>query len=483
MAPKKVVKKRTAVAKKKVEPKQEIVEWSPPDDALMDGQERSLEPSPSPEDSGEKPKKKLRRWGTENYADRCIKEKLSGYDADEMKTARGKTTGLSVEEYIKRKHKETRGDGENLAGDFWIGFWREFKLTCVRFQVLDGPGVEMEEGEVSDDIVNSLAVARSKNPADRGKGVELFINTLEYLEHVGIMEVKFMIFMSKECESVSKKANIAMMTKVLKVCGRLRVHHRYPVFWNLVRADFDAVLHQHVAIKAPSTLLRPQFVYGLKDAFEALFGFEHIVAVEDAFAKKAEAPVDHLMKILSSKTGRLLYSAEGATYRYKIFLAGIEERLVQLEEHSYCPEEMESFKNIMALNTKQVMEGMQVFEAKPCIFAYFNCKMSMQIITIRDEWQYRLTAKMTTLAVSRNLLPRMPWEELLFGKQDPLPGWSECIGVPDLLLSKAYNMRTAVRRQLSGYQWATFEDMHSVLLAQEGVFEEAGLAWKWICTS
>ena len=149
----------------------------------------------------------------------------------------------------------------------------------MRFAVLDGPMVEEEEGDVSDDIVSAVGAARAANPADRGKGVELFVNTLEYLEEVCLNEVKFMVFMTRECEVVSKKHSVQMVTNILKVCGRFGVPLRYPGFWELVRQDFDEVLKQHVTIKGPSSLLRPQFVFGLKDALDALVGYEHVRAV------------------------------------------------------------------------------------------------------------------------------------------------------------------------------------------------------------
>ena len=63
-------------------------------------------PQPKPENSEAESKRKVRRWDTDAYADRCIKEKLSGYDQAEIKTARGKTSGLSVKEFIKRHHRD-----------------------------------------------------------------------------------------------------------------------------------------------------------------------------------------------------------------------------------------------------------------------------------------------------------------------------------------------------------------------------------------
>jgi hypothetical protein len=68
--------------------------------------------------------------------------------------------------------------------------------------------------------------------------------------------------------------------------------------------------------------------------------------------------------------------------------------------------------------------------------------MECQITSINDEWQWRLEGEAKTMAVSQNLVPRMPWERLCFG-MEPLPGVSQIVSPPDTLLRDNRNARDA----------------------------------------
>ena len=68
--------------------------------------------------------------------------------------------------------------------------------------------------------------------------------------------------------------------------------------------------------------------------------------------------------------------------------------------------------------------------------------MTCEINSINDEWSWRLVGNAKTLAVSQNLLPRMPWELLCFA-MDPLEGISVTVKPPESLLQENRNARDA----------------------------------------
>ena len=85
-----------------------------------------------------------------------MKEKLEGgYDANEIKTSRGKTTKLSVKEYIKHYCRTHKLAGKNLGKEFWDGFWNEFSLTS---QLFVGAFTCEEEMEPEEGVLNPALV-------------------------------------------------------------------------------------------------------------------------------------------------------------------------------------------------------------------------------------------------------------------------------------------------------------------------------------
>ena len=64
--------------------------------------------------------KKLRRWDSDDYAERKIRDKLGGFDKFEVENAVGKTTALNIKEYIMQHYRNSRDSKGNLACSFWV---------------------------------------------------------------------------------------------------------------------------------------------------------------------------------------------------------------------------------------------------------------------------------------------------------------------------------------------------------------------------
>ena len=63
--------------------------------------------------------KKLRRWDSDDFAERKIKDKLGGFDKFEVENAVGKTSALNVKEYILRHYRNNKESKGNLAITFF----------------------------------------------------------------------------------------------------------------------------------------------------------------------------------------------------------------------------------------------------------------------------------------------------------------------------------------------------------------------------
>ena len=182
-----------------------------------------------------------------------------------------------------------------------------------------------------------------------------------------------------------------------------------------------------------------------------------------------------------AQVGGLLYAAEGVTLRYQTFIQSINDKVQGLEEHDYDPTEYSSFLAVCNMNAKFTMNASEAFGSKDCIYSYMTAQMKVSIQIIDHEWLYRVNSRMITLAVSLGVLTRTPWERLLF-KERPLPGMPTTLKVHPELLEDATRLRRAMTRVLSGYEWATFSDMHNVLVKQEETFKDISkLLWSMDC--
>lgn len=92
----------------------------------------------------------------------------------------------------------------------------------------------------------------------------------------------------------------------------------------------------------------------------------------------------------------------------------------------------------------------------------------MYILSINDEWSYRLQARLMTIAVSRNQIPRLPWKLVLFGTLQKLEGVPETVELAEVVIAFSRNVRAAAMKLLDGYsEPLTFADMKKIMSAQE----------------
>lgn len=113
-----------------------------------------------------------------------------------------------------------------------------------------------------------------------------------------------------------------------------------------------------------------------------------------------------------------------------------------------------------------MLTGMPTFAKTTGNICFLTEEMTWPIESIHDEWRVRRDARVRSLGVSRACLPRLPWEEVLYGPSPkPLPGYPLTTQVPEHRLDEAKRVRTAILKLLHGYEGMTFEAMASVVLA------------------
>jgi hypothetical protein len=277
----------------------------------------------------------------------------------------------------------------------------EFDLASNRFTEMKSIDDSATEEEIGDACLTALAHAHDPNPALRRP--DQFFSFLEYTSDCNLTELQFMLVSSRESPIITRKVALKMQVRLLKFIGKLKLHARWPNFWSRVAHDFDRAFAAHVAGSVVSDAIRFSFVKGLQNAFEPFVAFRHFETVEKALASKQEVPVEAMRPILATNVGALLYKGEGLKLRYQQYVATINDRLRQLEDLAYAPEDVQAFKDVMSQEARVVLERSATFERKPCEFVFMEATMRIKISDINDEWGVRLEARARTQAVSQKM--------------------------------------------------------------------------------
>ena len=87
-------------------------------------------------------------------------------------------------------------------------------------------------------------------------------------------------------------------------------------------------------------------------------------------------------------------------------------------------------------------------------------------LCLHDQWNKRMQAMFITLAVANSQVPRMPWEQLLWGSE-AIPDIPTEIKVPDKLLANGRNERE-VALGAFGTGWCSLSTMKTTLEKKHG---------------
>ena len=420
------------------------------------GASQQLQPSPSTVPSTDlvladqaagaplpKKPRAARRWDTEDSVERVVSTKLESYDEVEVQSCRGRTTGLSVDDFIATEIRRNRSGGErkNLAGDFWSRFFSEFALGGSRFSKLQSLDDGRLCGSVQDELVETMCFAHAQSPRERK--VWPLTNSMEYLDSASLDDLKFLIEGARESPEIVRDKSLTMLMAILKLIGRLQLHITYPHFWKAIEHDMDQTFAAFVSGGAMG--IRAEFVEGHKMSLAPLIPFDCLAAVESALAMDppVDPPLVALERILTTNIGQTLYKAEGAKVQYRQYVQSISKRIDDLENLNFSLEDVQAFKTVMKIESKRVVRGLPAFVEKPTKVIFLGKKVELGMQSVNDEWSFRLESRMREIAVANNLVTRLPWEKALWGDQ-VLEGYPTTVAIDSSLLDRCENTRAAI---------------------------------------
>lgn len=374
----------------------------------------------------------------EEQAQRAIKSKRidDGYDQALIYALRCKESGESILEVVVAELCKNGNLRKKLKTQFWAGIHARFDLTRAIFGAL--PAIP-DDHEFAKDMVEAMLPAHAENPTERT--IEPFERYLDWAPKHCQHDVMAMSNACVEGHVMRQRTSQQLMVALLNYFGRHELPTEMPELWAAVRHAMDASMLNHYKV---SSLARRNYIQAHMPALQALFSTDPLKQIITAVNSETLPPVVALEVAMNIATGCCMFKDEAVEVRYAEFIKSIETRLVDLLGNGYADSEVEAFKEVSLAQAKALSSsGVKAFDKKASDFASLAKTLTCEIISINYEWAWRLTGHAKTLALSQNIVPRMPWEQLCFGKEALLPGVSETAQPPESLLRANRNARDA----------------------------------------
>ena len=173
-----------------------------------------------------------------------------------------------------------------------------------------------------------------------------------------------------------------------------------------------------------------------------------------------------LSELFKTKVGAAMFRKEALDSGFTEFSKAIATQLYALEVEGLSEDTVSGFKAQMRQRCRRLAEsGHQPWtktKLHECVF--LGEGISLEYMALVDHWQYPLESRLRTLCVHLNLVTRLPWEQLLFGKDGPVgKQMPSAVRIDDGLLTDIKNTRKAILSVFSKYPVESFEDQMKVV--------------------
>lgn len=172
-----------------------------------------------------------------------------------------------------------------------------------------------------------------------------------------------------------------------------------------------------------------------------------------------------LQELCSTRAGASIFKAEGLNQQFEAFKEDVKKRLHDAEMEHFTEETVSDFKQAMRTQTRMLMgTGHMPWTKKKNYMVQFLLEDTpMEYTSLTDHWTYPLEARLRTLAVHMCKVERLPWEKVVFGETDPIPGLPMAVRIDDSLLVDCQNARRAMNHIFGRFRADTFADMIEIV--------------------
>ncbi|CAK0839486.1 unnamed protein product [Prorocentrum cordatum] len=390
----------------------------------------------------------------EEKASRAIEGKFSSYDQIIIRTRR-RADRLTLQTVVENELSRLQGTNKYISTEFWKKMHDDFDLTSPMFSNLPLP---TEDADPEQDLIDALALAH-----DRSKGSRSSEALESYLRHSKALDRTTLLVLlgeSREGVVVRRAQSRAMCLAILGHIGSNSLDSQFQDVWGAIKETMEAILVEAIRDMFAKGYQR-QYVLRAFDDHARLFCDEGSMERAEVALEAARAIArEDVQELLGTKIGIELYRAEAGDMKYDLFTANCESMLDELEHNDYADTELEGFKNLMDAEMRDLaVFGFKTYQKKECNHEFLMERCKVTLASLRDDFWFRLIARVKSIAVNILELPRLPWEEVLWGGEGRIPGVPETVKVPMQVLKKNKNARGALISLMPRSVALTFAEM------------------------
>ena len=393
----------------------------------------------------------------EEQIQRAIKLKLHMFSRNQVLN-NVDDEGFTIPQRVTEKFRECRLAKCHIKIEWWNERVVKHKLAGA---ITDGLAVPLQEEHVRRELDDAIRSAHEANPAKRSAG-----RILALLRHMGPCNRTELFGLCKasfESPSLSRSMSQQILPNLVKHFARCNMHNQEPDFWATLSPSFDSLMGESWSRAQGSGVARAAFLRANRGTLGLFFSMETATRAEAAASSPDLKPdmkdIETLVK--SSIIGSELFAPEQLRGECEHFLSEIKRRLHDVEMNGFDAEEVASFTTITNHSANSLdVEVWKEFDQDELAVDFLIADAKTTTNHPADQAQERLTARVKTLAVSGNHVPRTPWEKHLFGATAPLPGAPVAVALPEDLYFDMHNAREFMLERL-GTGWQTVASMEA----------------------
>ena len=419
----------------------------------------------------------LFRRDTDHQVDRCIQLKLSMYPRQQLE-GNLNGAGKNIAHSIKLEIYRLRPSKRHIALQFWKNLIVEHVLCGSLVEGLaKPPNVE----EVAKYFGIAIAEAHNENPAKRS--ATKMLRFLEHVQQLNQTEVYGLLKASVESPSCSARMSEVLLEHMIEAWARHSLRDRFPQYHEVCKENFDFTMARLWKKAQGSRIPRKNWIVAKSDALSLFLDVAQALAIEECVQRKEDPSPAVVSAISKSTVGSELFSPEMMKAEFKQFLTYIDEKVRGLEDFHFESSEVAAFKMVMKKYVEHMNDGFCEYDEASTAVGFLKCDVVYSAACIDDQWEWRMIARAVTIAVSNNEVPRLPWEVLVFGKSDPIPGVPTTVKIPPSMILKVKNVREVVCQHL-GEAWQSLAQMKAQAAKHSTEWNKLCSSWwlveKWL---
>ena len=390
---------------------------------------------------------RLWRRNSDETASRCVKLKLGMFSSSQVAN-NVDSSGDSVHACVKKELRRLKSSRKHISIQFWSNIVKSHHLCGT---LADGLAEPAEEERISKELDQALRMAHLSNPATRS--ATRLCRFLEYSGPLNRTETYGLLAGAVESPSLSASMSRTIMESLLRYWARVGAHQLHPDYHEVFKNRYDEMLATAFQRAQSSGLSRAGFLRAWRQPLALFIDMSAATDIEKRIEMKETLDpkvIEDMMK--GSLVGSELFAEERQACELSHFVGEITQRITELELQHFGEEDVLQFKQICAHQAESL--DSDLWDAVDGRELSLNFLSGIVPLTLNpnDEWAYPFQARLKTIAVSRCLVPRFPWEIALFGEQSPIPGVPETVQVPESLIFDIGNGRVFVLGLLDGWQ-------------------------------